>query len=83
MSAITAALQQLGDVAAEDDLAANPLPSEPLSLEAAGEPIAMPTDLDRHHGGGASTRHPAHRSGPAYKRVTRSPGRTCSHQGAA
>src|SRR3954452_9976013 len=42
MSAITAALRQLDDVAAEGDLAVAPLPFEPLSLEPAGEPIVLP-----------------------------------------
>jgi hypothetical protein len=42
MSAITAALRQLDDVAAEGGLAVDPLPSEPLALEAAGESIAVP-----------------------------------------
>jgi hypothetical protein len=50
MSAITAAVRQLDDVAAEGDLAADPLPSEPLELE----PLADPTCPT----GSASTRRP-------------------------
>ena len=42
MSAITAALRQLDDVAAEGDLAAAPLPADTLDLEPAGEPIELP-----------------------------------------
>ena len=42
MSAISAALRQRDDVAAEGDLAVDPLPSETLALEPAGEPIVLP-----------------------------------------
>jgi hypothetical protein len=42
MSAITAALAQLDDVAAEGDLAVDPLPSDPLALEPPGDPIELP-----------------------------------------
>src|SRR3954468_15168677 len=41
MSAITAALRQLDDVAAEGDLAA-PLSAEPFDLEPAAQPIVLP-----------------------------------------
>jgi hypothetical protein len=42
MSAITAALRQLDDVAAEGDLAPDPLPSDALGLEAPSDPIVLP-----------------------------------------
>ena len=42
MSAITAALRQLDDVAAEGDLAPDPLPADTLALEPPGEPIVLP-----------------------------------------
>ena len=42
MSAITAALRQLDDVAAEGDLAPDPLPTDTLELEPPGEPIVLP-----------------------------------------
>ena len=42
MSAITAALAQLDDVAAEGDLAPDPLPSDSLELEAPSDPIVLP-----------------------------------------
>jgi hypothetical protein len=42
MSAITAALRQLDDVAAEGDLAADPRPCEPLALEPLADPIRLP-----------------------------------------
>ena len=42
MSAITAALRQLDDVAAEGDLAAPPLPADTLELEPPGDPILLP-----------------------------------------
>src|SRR3954467_9141077 len=42
MSAITAALRQLDDVAAEGDLAADPLPSDALEFEAPSDPIVLP-----------------------------------------
>jgi hypothetical protein len=42
MSAITAALAQLDDVAAEGDLAAEALPSESLDLEPLADPIRLP-----------------------------------------
>ena len=42
MSAITAALAQLDDVAAEGDLAPDPLPADALGLEAPSDPILLP-----------------------------------------
>jgi hypothetical protein len=42
MSAINAALRQLDDVAAEGDLAVEPLPSERLDLEPPTDPIMLP-----------------------------------------
>src|SRR3954452_20640701 len=42
MSAITAALRQLDDVAAEGDLAPDPLASDALELEAPSDPIVLP-----------------------------------------
>src|SRR5688572_6571295 len=42
MSAITTALAQLDDVAAEGDLAVNPLPSDAVALEPPGDPIHLP-----------------------------------------
>ena len=42
MSAITAALGQLDDVAAEGDLAPDPLPSDSLELQAPSDPILLP-----------------------------------------
>src|SRR4051812_43518497 len=42
MSAITAALARLDDVAAEGDLAPDPLPSDSLVLEAPSDPIVLP-----------------------------------------
>src|SRR4051794_31117134 len=42
MSAITAALRQLDDVAAEGDLAPDPRPSESIDFEAPSDPILLP-----------------------------------------
>ena len=42
MSAITAALRQLDEVAAEGDLTSDPLPTDTLALELPGEPIVLP-----------------------------------------
>src|SRR4051794_39119617 len=42
MIAITAALQQLDDIAADGDLVPNPLPSDSLELEALSGPIVLP-----------------------------------------
>src|SRR4051812_28257391 len=42
MSAITAALRQLDDVAAEGDLAPEALPADALGLEAPSDPIILP-----------------------------------------
>jgi MoxR-like ATPase len=42
MSAITAALRQLDDVAADGDLVPDPLPTEPLVLEPPNDPIVLP-----------------------------------------
>jgi hypothetical protein len=42
MSAIAAALAQLDDVAAEGDLAPDPLPSDSLELQAPSDPIVLP-----------------------------------------
>lgn len=42
MSAITAALRQLDDVAADGDLAVDPLAPAPLELEAPSDPIVLP-----------------------------------------
>src|SRR4051794_17164178 len=42
MSAITAALRQLDDVAAEGDLAPDPLPSDLHAFEAPSDPIVLP-----------------------------------------
>jgi MoxR-like ATPase len=42
MSAITNALSQIDELAREGDLAADPLPTDSLALEPAGEPIVLP-----------------------------------------
>src|SRR5262245_24302989 len=42
MSAITAALRQLDDVAAEGDLAPDPRPSDSIEFEAPSDPILLP-----------------------------------------